>query len=87
MSFRDRLSVTDGITISLSCGLCNQPAGENHICATTRYLRNPAVVHVRQLADADSNDPNDLFLVRSDYGEEYTVTRAVLRNSNYYEEI
>lgn len=87
MSFRDRLSVTDGITISLSCGLCNQPAGENHVCATIRYLRNAAVVHVRPLADEGSSDPNDLFLVRSDYGEEYTVTRAVLKDSNYYEEI
>lgn len=85
MSFRDRLSVTDGISLALNCGLCNQPAGANHQCATTRYLRNPAVVHVRQLADADSNDPNDLFLVRSDYGEEYTITRQTLKEC--YEQI
>lgn len=85
--FSDKLAVADGVTIALNCGLCNQPADENHRCATVRYLRNPAVVYVRALADEDSNDPLDLFLVQSNYGEEYTVTRQVLKNSNYYEEI
>lgn len=85
MSFRDRLSVTDGVAVALNCGLCNQPAGGNHKCATVRYLRNPAVVHVRSLADEHSSDPSDLFLVTSDYGEEYTVTRATLREC--YEQI
>lgn len=79
MSFRDRLSVTDGVSVALSCGLCNQPATANHKCATTRYLRNPAVVHVRPLTEENSSEPSDLFLVRSDYGEEYTVTRATLK--------
>lgn len=87
MGFSDKLSVTDGVTITLACGFCNEPAGENHRCATTRYLRNPAVVHVRSLADENSSDPLDLFLVRSMYGEEYTVTRKVLKDSNYYERI
>lgn len=87
MAFSDKLSVTDGVTIALACGLCNEPAGASHQCATIRYLRNPAVVYVRALADDDSSDPLDLFLVRSNYGEEYTVTRQVLKNSNYYEQI
>lgn len=87
MGFSDKLSVADGVTVALNCGLCNQPAEPNHQCATVRYLRNPAVVHIRALAAPSSNDPLDLFLVRSDYGEEYTITRAILNNSNHYEEL
>lgn len=87
MGFTDKIAQADGITIALNCGLCNQPAEPNHQCATVRYLRNPAVVHVRSLATPGSNDPLDLFLVRSGYGEEYTITREILNNSNYYEEL
>jgi len=85
MAFSDRIGQADGITITLSCGLCNQPADENHACVK-RYLRNPKVVLIRQLAPPDSNADSDLFLVKTLNGdEEYTTTRAVLKRD--YEEI
>lgn len=87
MSFTDKLAIGDGVTIALNCALCDEPAGPDHKCSTIRYLRNPAVVRVRCLADEGSTDLLDLFLISTEYGEEYTVTRCILNNSNYYEEI
>lgn len=85
MGFSDKLAVADGVAIALNCGLCGQPAQLGHNC-TRRYLRNPAVVLVRCLADPASNDPDDLFLVRTEKGgEEYTTTRAAIKQD--YEEI
>lgn len=85
MGFSDRIGQSDGVTITLNCGLCGQPASENHSC-TKRYLRNPKVVNVRALAPPESHDPNDLFLVKVENGEEeYTTTRAVLKRD--YEEL
>lgn len=83
--FSDRIGQGDGVAIALNCGLCGQPAMANHVCVK-RYLRNPAVVHVRCLADPSSRDPNDLFLVQVEKGgEEYTTTRATLKRD--YEEL
>lgn len=85
MGFSDRLSVGDGIAIALNCGLCGRVAEANHNC-TRRYLRAARITLVRSLADPDSTDPNDLFLVQLEQGgEEYTTTRAVLARD--YEEI
>lgn len=85
MGFSDKISVADGVTIALNCGLCNQPADTNHVCVK-RYLRNPRVVLVRPLSDPSSNDPHDLFLITVDKGgEEYTTTREVLKRD--YEEL
>lgn len=85
MPFTDKIGQTDGVTITLNCGLCGQAAGVGHSC-TKRYLRNPSIVSVRCLTDPDSDDPADLFLVRVDKGdEEYTTTRAVLKRD--YEEL
>jgi hypothetical protein len=84
MGFSDKLAVSDGVTITLNCGLCNSPATENHVC-TKKYLRNPRVVLARSLSDPSSNDPNDLFLITVEKGgEEYTTTREVLKRD--YEE-
>lgn len=81
----DRIGQTDGVTIALNCGLCGQPAAANHSC-TKRYLRSARVVHVRCLAEPDSTDPADLFLVQAEKGrEEYTTTREILKRD--YEEI
>lgn len=83
--FSDVIAQADGITITLNCGLCNQPAGANHACVKT-YLRAARVVQVRCLADASSSEPDDLFLVQLQQGgEEYTTTRAVLERD--YQEI
>lgn len=83
--FTDKIQQTDGVAISLNCGLCGQPAETNHTC-TKRYLRAPRVVFARCLADPSSNDPNDLFLVQLEKGgEEYTTTRAVFQRD--YDEI
>lgn len=85
MGFSDRLLVNDGIAIALNCGLCGRPAEANHDC-TRRYLRAARITLVRSLADPDSTDPNDLFLVQLEQGgEEYTTTRVVLARD--YEEI
>lgn len=78
MGFSDKLQHGDGITITLNCGLCGQPAGASHTC-TKRYLRASRVVLMRCLADPSSNDPNDLFLVQLEQGgEEYTTTRVTV---------
>lgn len=83
--FSDHIGQTDGITIALNCALCGQLAQLNHSC-TKRYLRNPAVVLVRCLVDPSSDEPDDLFLIRTERsGEEYTTTRAVLKRD--YEEL
>lgn len=83
--FSDRIGQTDGVTIALGCGLCGQPAEPNHSCIK-RYLRNPAIVFVRCLADPSSTDPSDLFLVQLEKGgEEYTTTREILKRG--YEEL
>ena len=85
MGFSDKLAVNDGVSIALNCALCGQVATENHSC-TKRYLRNPAIVRVRCLADPSSNASDDLFLVTTEKGgEEYTTTRAIL--SRDYEEL
>jgi hypothetical protein len=85
MAFSDKLSVADGLTIALNCGLCGGPATTNHTCVK-RYLRNPRVVLIRCLAEPQSNDPSDLFLVTLEKGgEEYTTTRATLQRD--YEEL
>lgn len=68
MGLSDKLSVNDGVTIALGCGRCGAPVTDNHLCFT-RYLRNAAVVRIRQL-------PHDLFEVRAeDGGEEYVIKR------------
>lgn len=85
MGFSDKLSVADGVTVTLNCGICNSPATEHHVCAK-KYLRNPRIVLVRSLAEPSSNDPNDLFLITVEKGgEEYTTTRATLNRD--YEEL
>lgn len=85
MAFTDKLAVADGLTVTLNCGLCGGPAGDNHTC-TKRYLRSSRMVLVRCLAEPDSNHPADLFLVTVERGgEEYTTTRETLARD--YEEV
>jgi hypothetical protein len=50
MAFTDKIAQADGITITLNCGFCNQPAPPSHVCGK-RYLRDPQVVYI--VADGD----------------------------------
>ena len=85
MGFSDKLAVSDGVAITLNCGLCGQPATPPHTC-TKLYLRASRMVRVRCLAEPDSADPNDLFLIELEKGgEQYTTTRAVLERD--YQEV
>ena len=78
MSFNDGIQQRDAVTVALACGLCGDTSAD-HVCTVKRYLRNPAVVLVRDLG-------NDQHLVRNvKGGEEYTVATEVLRRD--YEEI
>lgn len=71
--FTDRIAQADGITVTLNCGKCGQPANAPHVCAR-RMLRSARVVLVQAVPD----NP-DLFIVKVvNSDEQYTTTRAAL---------
>ena len=84
MAFSDKIAQADGIVVALNCGLCGAPAGVNHRCAK-RMLRSAAVCYVTCLADPQSTDPTDMFLIKLEQGgEEYATTRAVIERDYEY---
>lgn len=78
MGFADTIRQGDSAAVVLNCALCGQPAQDNHICQSKRYLRNPSVVFVDKFGD--------LFTVCNKEGDcSYTVTKEVLKRE--YEEL
>lgn len=71
--FTDRIQQADGITVTLNCGKCGQPADAPHTCVR-RMMRSPRIVLVQPVAD----NP-DLFIVKVEKSDEqYTTSRAAL---------